>query len=73
MTDRVQRNLDAESRMTGKSPEELLRRNLERIPLGRYATTEEVADAVLYLSSARASYVTAASLTMDGALTPLVV
>jgi NAD(P)-dependent dehydrogenase (short-subunit alcohol dehydrogenase family) len=73
MTDRVQMSLEAESRMTGKSPEELLRINQQRIPLGRYATTEEVADAALYLSSARASYVTGASLTMDGALTPLVV
>ncbi|WP_405864193.1 SDR family NAD(P)-dependent oxidoreductase [Streptomyces sp. NBC_00005] len=73
MTDRVQMSLDAESRMTGKPPEELLRLNQQRIPLGRYATPEEVADAALYLSSARASYVTGASLTMDGALTPLVV
>ncbi|MDP4504170.1 SDR family oxidoreductase [Nonomuraea turcica] len=73
MTGRVQMNLEAESRMTGKPPAELLRQNLQRIPLGRYATPEEVADAALYLASARASYVTGASLTMDGALTPLVV
>jgi NAD(P)-dependent dehydrogenase (short-subunit alcohol dehydrogenase family) len=73
MTGRVQMSLEAESRMTGQPPEELLRRNQERIPLGRYATPEEVADAALYLASARASYVTGASLTMDGALTPLVV
>lgn len=73
MTGRVQWALEAESRMTGKSEEELLRESEQNIPLGRYATPEEIADAVLYLSSARASYVTAASLTMDGALTPLIV
>jgi NAD(P)-dependent dehydrogenase (short-subunit alcohol dehydrogenase family) len=73
MTGRVQMSLEAESRMTGKPPEELLRQNQQRIPLGRYANPEEVADAALYLASARASYVTGASLTMDGALTPLVV
>ncbi|MBR0755095.1 SDR family oxidoreductase [Bradyrhizobium jicamae] len=73
LTDRVQMSLDAESRLTGKSPEELLRQNQARIPLGRYANPEEVADAALYLASARASYVTGASLTMDGGLTPLVV
>jgi NAD(P)-dependent dehydrogenase (short-subunit alcohol dehydrogenase family) len=73
MTDRVQMSLAAESRATGESPEELLRKNQQRIPLGRYAVPEEIADAALYLASARASYVTGASLTMDGGLTPLVV
>ena len=73
LTGRVQMSLAAESRATGSSPEEILRQNIKRIPLGRYANPEEVADAALYLASARASYVTGASLTMDGGLTPLVV
>ena len=73
MTGRVQMALEAESRATGKPPEELLRQNQQRIPLGRYANPEEVADAALYLASGRASYVTGASLTLDGGVSPLVV
>jgi NAD(P)-dependent dehydrogenase (short-subunit alcohol dehydrogenase family) len=73
LTGRVQVALDAESRLTGRSPEEVRRANEARIALGRYAEPAEVADAALFLASARASYITGASLTMDGGLTPLVV
>lgn len=71
-TDRVKMSLETESRITGKSQEELLKANEARIPLGRYAHPEEVANTVLFLASDRASYVTGALVTMDGALTPLV-
>jgi NAD(P)-dependent dehydrogenase (short-subunit alcohol dehydrogenase family) len=72
-TDRVKMSLETESRMTGKPQDELLQANEKRIPLGRYARPAEVADTALFLASSRASYVTGALVTMDGALTPMVV
>lgn len=38
-------------------------------PMGRMATPEEIADAVVFLSSARASFVTGANMVVDGTLT----
>jgi NAD(P)-dependent dehydrogenase (short-subunit alcohol dehydrogenase family) len=72
-TGRVQMSLETEARMTGRPQDELLKANESRIPLGRYARPEEIADTALFLASARASYVTGALVTMDGALTPMVV
>tara|TARA_R110001592_G_scaffold57277_1_gene174133 strand:+ start:10113 stop:10895 length:783 start_codon:yes stop_codon:yes gene_type:complete len=40
-----------------------------QVPLARFGTPEEIADAVLFLSSSRASFITGASLTVDGGQT----
>ncbi|OGA46278.1 MAG: hypothetical protein A3F74_27135 [Betaproteobacteria bacterium RIFCSPLOWO2_12_FULL_62_58] len=42
---------------------------LNRIPLHRFGTTEEVAEAVRYLASPQASYITGQTLLLDGGLT----
>ena len=72
LTDRLQEGLVAEARAAGISPEEALARSSAKLPLGRIARPEEIADTVVYLASARASYVSGATLAMDGAVTPLI-
>ena len=73
LTDRLKEGLAADARLTGISPEESLRRATSRLPLGRIATPEEIANTVVFLASPRASYVSGAILAMDGAVTPMVV
>lgn len=72
-TERLQEGLKAQAAQQGVSPEEALAQSTAKLPLGRIAEAREVADAVLFLASARASYVTGAVLAMDGAVTPIVV
>jgi NAD(P)-dependent dehydrogenase (short-subunit alcohol dehydrogenase family) len=66
LTGRVQQGLDAESRLTGMSPQDILARSQQRIPLGRYGTPEEIAAVAVFLASDAASYVTGAIIAMDG-------
>ena len=66
LTGRVQEGVKAEARMTGLSEAELMARNEARIPMGRLATPEEVAQVAVFLASAQASYVTGAIVPMDG-------
>jgi len=72
-TERLGQGLQAEARLQGISAEEALARVNQRHPMGRIAEPGEIADAVVFLASARASYVNGAVLTLDGGLTPLVV
>jgi NAD(P)-dependent dehydrogenase (short-subunit alcohol dehydrogenase family) len=44
-----------------------------KLPLGRIATPEEIANAVLFLASSKASYISGAIVAMDGAVHPIVV
>lgn len=72
LTTRVEEGLAAEARMTGASPDDLLARMQQRIPLGRIATPEEVANVAVFLASDAASYVTGAVVPMDGAANPVI-
>jgi len=73
LTERLKEGMAAEAKLAGIGIDEALDRANKRLPLGRIARPEEIADAVLFLASARASYITGAILAMDGAVTPMVV
>ncbi len=54
--------------MTSNLSEEVKQKVLEQIPLGRYATSEDIAHAVLYLASDEAAYTTGQTLHVNGGL-----
>jgi 3-oxoacyl-[acyl-carrier protein] reductase len=55
--------------MTAKLGEDLLTQIKKEIPLGRLGDPQDVADAVLFLASDAASFITGHVLTIDGGLT----
>jgi NAD(P)-dependent dehydrogenase (short-subunit alcohol dehydrogenase family) len=50
-------------------PEHIQNAMIDRVPLGRFSTAHEQADACLFLMSDAASYINGATLTVDGGLT----
>jgi NAD(P)-dependent dehydrogenase (short-subunit alcohol dehydrogenase family) len=71
-TGRVAEGMAADARHSGISVDAAVERSVQKIPMGRMAKPEEIADLVLFLASDKASYITATTITMDGAETPLV-
>jgi NAD(P)-dependent dehydrogenase (short-subunit alcohol dehydrogenase family) len=72
LTERVEEALKLEAGQQGVDTAEALARGQAKVPLGRYAKPEEIADVALFLASRRASYVTGAIVPMDGGSTPLI-
>jgi len=71
-TDRVAKRMQAEAGFKGITLEEARAQSVAHIPLGRLAFPEEIANAVLFLASDKASYLTGVTIAMDGAQNPVV-
>lgn len=72
LTDRLKGGLAAEARLHQISEEQALGELTSRLPLRRVADPKEIADAIAFLASPRASYINGAILAMDGGLTPMI-
>jgi len=73
LTDRIGATMEGQARRTGLSVAETTRQAAQSIPMGRFGEPEEIANVALFLASPRASYVSGAQITMDGASTPTVI
>lgn len=72
LTQRMSQGIAVEARQRGLSEQDVVRDTESRLPLGRLAQPQEVADVVVFLASSRAAYVTGTTLSMDGAQVPTV-
>jgi len=57
-----------QTEMTAKLPEEIKKKMLEAIPLGKLGTPEDVANVCLFLASQESSYITGQTITIDGGM-----
>ena len=72
LTARLDTAIENDARNAQVPKEVALARMIEKLPLGRIAQPEEVANAVVFLASGRASYINGVNLMMDGSLVPLI-
>lgn len=72
ITDRIREALELEAKTKGVSAEKILEEGQARVPLGRYADPDDIANVTLFLASDRAGYVTGAIVPMDGGSNPVI-
>ena len=66
LTERQDELAEARSKAMGKSKQELIDSWAAQTPMRRMASAEEIASAVAFLASERASYITGVTLQVDG-------
>lgn len=68
-TDRLQTIIERNARARGLAEEQIRAHMLAEIPVGRFAQPSDIANAVGFLASAAASYITGTSIIVDGGRT----
>ena len=72
-TERVAQGLAAEAKRANISEEQAYKQMIARLPMGRPADPEEIADIVVFAASERGRYLTGANISTDGAASHVVV
>ncbi len=72
-TDRVAQGLKAEAKRANLSEEQAYKQMIARLPMGRPAEPDEIADIVVFAASERGRYLTGANISTDGAASHVVV
>jgi NAD(P)-dependent dehydrogenase (short-subunit alcohol dehydrogenase family) len=72
-TERVAEGLKAEAKRANVSEEQAYKQMIARLPIGRPAEPEEIADIVMFAASERGRYLTGANISTDGAASHVVV
>ncbi len=72
-TERVAQGLAAEAKRANISEEQAYRQMIARLPMGRPAEPEEIADIVVFAASERGRYLTGANISTDGAASHVVI
>lgn len=67
-TDRIRFLDEQKAKREGRTVEEVSAESTASIPVGRYGRPEEYADAIAFLASSQASYITGSTIRVDGGL-----
>lgn len=68
LTDMIEREWDWESKLCGLEKEKVIERTINKIPLGRFATPDDVANMFYFLASKDSDYITGQAFNVDGGM-----